>query len=116
MLSCSCDFDPSDYGSYYYCPTDFSKLSTSRRKRCCSCRESINISAIVVKFDTYRQPRSVIEERCKGEEVQLASRYMCEKCGEIFLNLTALGYCVSLGESMSDALLDYHEMTGFNQD
>ena len=39
--------------------------------------------------------------------------YHCEKCGEIYLNLTALEYCFSPNESMPELLKQYHELSGF---
>jgi hypothetical protein len=35
---------------------------------------------------------------------------MCEECGEIFLNLDALGYCLFIGDHMQGLLKDYQEM------
>lgn len=113
MLSCSCDFDQDDYINFYYDPIDFSTLVSSKRKRCISCQKLIDIGTIVVIFDFYRHPYNEIEERCKGEKIRMANRYMCEKCGEHFLNLIALGYCVDIGENMAEALKEYHEITGF---
>jgi len=46
--------------------------------------------------------------------IRCASNFQCERCGEIWLNLTALGYeCLSPGENMEQALKEYHDMTGF---
>lgn len=113
MLSCSCDFDSDDYESFYYDPVDFSTLGASKRKRCISCNELVNIGAVVVAFDWYRRPQDEIEERCKGDEIRMATQYMCEKCGEQYLNLTELGFCVDIRENMLDVLKEYQAMTGF---
>ena len=113
-LSCSCDFDPGDHDVYYYYSDDYTKLNTNKRKRCTSCEELINIGSDVVEFPRFRHPTDEIEERCKGDEIPLASHYLCEKCGEIFLNLYSLGYnCLDIYEKMSEYLKEYHEMTGF---
>jgi len=113
-LSCSCDFDPSDYDSYYYFPNDFSTFKHSRRKRCVSCKKLIDIGATVIEFEKYRHPHDDIEERCKGDEIYMSSFYMCEGCGEIFLNLNATGLCMDVcNDSMQECLKEYHEMTGF---
>ena len=111
MLSCSCDFD-SD-GWYYYPPNDFSIFSHNRRKRCCSCGCLIDIGAQCVEFKRCRPAITEIEERIYGDEINLASWFMCEWCGEMFFNLEALGYCINLGDSMKENLKDYWEMTGF---
>ena len=113
-LSCSCDFDKSDFDSWHYYPHDFSILKTTRRKRCVSCKNLINIHSTVIEFECYRHPTDEIEERCKGDEINMASFYMCEGCGEIFLNLRDLGFCMDVNSSsMRECLSHYHEITGF---
>jgi hypothetical protein len=64
-------------------------------------------------FTRIRSPISDIEERIFGEEVPIAPLYMCEKCSEIYLNLEAAGYCLSITEPMQEALEEYWELTGF---
>lgn len=112
MLSCSCLYDEYD-GWYYYPPNDFNIFSRKRRKRCCSCGEFINIDAPCVEFARARPPISDIEERIWGDEVGLASRFMCEWCGEMYFNFESLGYCIILGDSMKELLKDYWDITGF---
>lgn len=114
MLSCSCDLESDDW--YYYSPDDFSIFEKKRRKRCCSCNGLINIGSQCVRFMRYREPITEIEERIEGDEVSLASWYMCEWCGEMYFNLDAVGYCIYLGDSMKEMLEDYWEITGFKPD
>ena len=111
MLTCSCDFDGGDW--YYYTPRDFGLFSQKRRKRCCSCAEFIEIGGQCVEFPRYRSPMSDIEEKIWGDEVGLASWYMCEWCGEMYLNLAELGYCMYLGDSMRENIEEYWDLTGF---
>jgi hypothetical protein len=111
MLSCSCDYDDSD--RWYYIPDNFSTFTKKRRKRCCSCNTLIDINSQCVEFDRNRAPVSEIEERIMGSEISLANWFMCEKCGEIFLNLSALGYCINLDKNMQEYLEDYWDLTGF---
>ena len=109
-LSCSCS-DWDGEGWYYIQATeDFTKLSTSRGKRCCSCKELVSIGSDCLKFKRYRGPTSDIEERICGDEVQIAPWFMCEKCGEQYMNLEALGYCIYIGDNMLDLLGEYREM------
>ena len=115
MLSCSCLFDNDD-GWYYYPPSNFSVFSRLKRKRCCSCNKLINTGAQCVEFSRHRSPRTDIEEKIHKSEVRLAHWFMCEQCGEIFLNLDSLGYCIRLGESMQENLKDYWRMTNFKSD
>jgi len=111
MLSCLCDYDSN--GWYYYPPKDFVTFGLKRRKRCCSCGKLINIGDQCVEFDRYRGPITDIEERICGDEIELASWFMCEECGEIFLTLAELGYCHYLGGKIREDLEDYWDMTGF---
>jgi len=115
MLSCLCDYN--DDGWYYISPNyHFKSFTHKRQKRCCSCNKLINIGAQCVEFDRYRPPISIVEERIYGDEVCLASWWLCEWCGEVYFNLEALGYCMFLGDSMKENLEDYWEMTGFKPD
>ena len=56
---------------------------------------------------------SDIEERIYGDEKELASWYLCGDCGERYLNLQALGYCISLDDNMQELLEEYWSETGF---
>lgn len=130
-LSCECDFDHdfeagdwsyfTGFGDYV---SDFEKLATSKRKRCCSCNELINIGSLCFRHPRYRYPYNDIEARIRGmfglEDslnnepcIKIADHYHCERCGEIFLNLESLGYCIFPTSNMEDSLKDYHELTGF---
>lgn len=111
MLSCSCDID--GYGWYYNPPDDFKTFTAKRRKRCCSCFKLIGQGESCLEFDRFRDPLTDIEERICGDEVYLASWYMCEWCGEMFLNLGAVGYCHYLGDSMKETMEDYWDLTEF---
>jgi len=114
MLSCDCDYYPEDPGDVvWFPPADFTMLQTSKRKRCKSCKRLINIGEECLEFKKERVPYSEIEERIYGDMVQIASFYMCKECGEIFLNLDALGYCLDITQPMADHLSEYHEITGF---
>jgi len=110
MLSCGC-FDDGEW--YYIPPEDFTVLNTTRRKRCCSCGKLIDWETPCLQFTRIRDPCNDIEERIWGDEVQMADWYMCEWCGEMFLNLEALGYCHQLGGRIDDDLHDYWDLTGF---
>jgi len=111
MLTCSCDYN--DSGWYYYTPNDFTVFTQKRRKRCCSCGKFLNFGNQSIEFGRYRQPISDIEERICGDEIKMASWFMCEGCGEIFLNLADLGYCHHLGCDVGEDLKEYWCMTGF---
>ena len=116
-LSCECS-DWDGEGWAYWKSSDFIEFKRNRRKRCCSCKEMIEIGSLCVEFERFRLPISEVEERIVGGEdvgVPLASYLMCEKCGEIFMNLDYLGYCIDITENMNDYLERYHEFTGFKK-
>jgi hypothetical protein len=75
----------------------------------------LNIGQEVLKFECFRYPLTDIEEKIfgNGGEIPLADKFHCEKCGEIFLNLTAYGYCVDLTVNMDELLQEHWEYTGF---
>ncbi|HID69898.1 MAG TPA: hypothetical protein EYP35_05410 [Desulfobacterales bacterium] len=78
----------------------------------------IDLDSEVLKFNRVRYPISDVEVKIYGEdgEIHLAPWYMCAACGEIFLNLNALGFCIDIElDSMPGLLEDYHEMTGFKR-
>jgi hypothetical protein len=111
-LSCGCGADYEPGMKVCYPGEDFEPLQTSKRKRCQSCNELINIGDWSVRFAIFKVPEHEIEERIYGEdgEVPRAPRYLCEKCGEIYLNLTSVGFeCVWVGEDMRELLKQYQE-------
>jgi hypothetical protein len=130
MLSCSCDtdYDP-EPGEIFYTPRqdmDFETLATKRRQRCKSCKRLINIGETVLRHDRARYPRNDIESRivlgmwledafCCNYMIPIADHYHCERCGEIYLNLTSLGFdCLMPDEDMEAALKEYHKLSGFD--
>jgi len=125
MLSCSCDYDyDPEPGETFYTPQqdmDFETLATKRRQRCKSCNSLIDIGATVLRHDRARYPRNDIESKIVlgmpledafycNEMIPIADHYHCEKCGEIYLNLTSLGFiCLMPDEDMEAALKEYLE-------
>lgn len=118
-LSCDCNYEPDGPGDWwFYPPEDFCKFEgvAGKRKRCISCNELIDIGSDCLIFTRERNPWTEIEEKIKGEIVAMPPLYMCEKCGEIFLNLSSLGYCVGIDETMQEALHEYHLLSGFKRE
>lgn len=112
-LSCECsDYDWESDGWAYRVPYDFDTLRTKRRRRCQSCKTLIDIGSPCVAFDRHRYPQDDIEERIWGEgtEISLATWYMCEECGGLFLSLEDLGFCIDIErDNMHELLEEYHE-------
>lgn len=111
-ISCGCggDYD------WFYIPSDwFAPLDKKRARRCISCQKKIKIGEDCLKLNRYRTPNCDYEEKRFGDEVPLADKYYCEECGEIFLNLTAYGYCVYVGEeNIREDLRAHWDATGFS--
>lgn len=114
MLSCSCPEWDGEPGTWaFFEPKDFVIFNSKRRKRCSSCTDLINIGAECLEFERLRSAYTEIEERILGEEIIAPPLFMCEKCGEIYLNLKDAGYCMSPVDVMQECLKEYWEMTGF---
>ena len=106
-LSCECDYGDCDW--YYEIPDDYSTFDKLRRKRC-SCGSLIERGALCLKFRSWRSPGSDIEERIHGDEVPMASKYLCERCADLYFSLSELGFdCVSPNESMMELVREYAE-------
>lgn len=105
-LSCGCD--DSGVHAWYFEECGFSTLKTTRGRRCRSCKTPIKPGATCLELARDRAPRTDLEERIYGDEVPLATWYLCERCGGIFLSLEELGFCVQPSESMDAQLAEYH--------
>jgi len=116
-LSCACEEWDGD-GWFWVSPNKFTALDTKRRKRCCSCKELISIGGQCLELERFKYPQDEIEERIYGEatEIQIASYYMCEPCGEILFNLEDLGYCINIIDNMQELLEEYKALANFERD
>jgi len=112
-LACECDTDwcpePGDWMWSGDVSDDYKPLTGQRRKRCCSCKELIDIGALVIEHGRAKIPESEIEISIWGEDGQIpiASDWMCECCGDLYWSLDELGYCVSPREDMRQLVKDY---------
>ena len=113
-LSCYCD-DDGDW--FHEPPDDYSVLDTKRSRKCASCHDRIPIGALVLKMRCWHFPRDEIEQRIYHEDTELdmAPRYLCERCGDLYLSLTELGFCLNLGEDMRELVRDYAAMQEENR-
>jgi hypothetical protein len=111
-LSCSCDFDPSDFVWWWEGYSPLKPVQIGRRKRCCSCKELINIGTETIEFYKYRHPKNDIEERIYSDmRVPIASSFMCEECSGLFLALDELGYgCLDISQPMREYIAEYNEI------
>ena len=111
-LSCYCESDDADW--WFEPAADFSFLGTKRARKCCSCNARLKPGDEVLKFTRWRNPAyGSIEEKIFGEysEIYMADWFMCEACGGLYMALSELGFCVSLGDdNMADLAKEYGEM------
>lgn len=129
-LSCSCDYDyqfyPGEWSYFFSNNEDFILLDTVRAKRCCSCGKLVKVGELCIKYKRYRYPYTEVESRivCGGRDledafndepsIRISDHIHCEWCGEMYLNLTAIGYeCLAPCEDMRTSLKEYHELSGF---
>ena len=109
-LSCECDEWDGD-GIGWYVPSDFSELKTKKSKRCKSCGIPIRPEDTVLEFERFHYPSDEIEIKIYGDdgstEIPNASWFLCAVCGEIFLNLDDLNFCVRPDENMNELLEVY---------
>ncbi len=107
-LSCECgewDSEWDNNGEWWYIPRDLSLLHFARKK-CSSCKKIIKVSETCLKFERAKDDEW-------GDEVEIEPHFMCKHCGEIFLNLTDIGYCLEINANMDKDLAEYHKITGF---
>lgn len=102
-LSCMCD----DYDYYYEVVGEYETFNRARRCRCVSCRKMISRGDTVQRFVRHRNPISDIEERIYGDEVPMADKFMCERCGDLFLSLEELGFCINIDDDMRELAREY---------
>lgn len=116
-LSCNCDFEPEPGDWYWYPPEDFTRMPVlKRRKKCVSCNSILEPKSLVLRFNRCKIPDTDVECKIYGVdgEIPLAAWYLCERCGEIWLNLADIGYkCVNPNDVIK-AQKEYWEMTGFD--
>ena len=88
----------------------FFPLETKRARKCCSCGELIKVGDLALKFKRFRSATKFEADRLGWDEVSMAPWFMCESCGEIFLNLEAAGFCLDITESMAELMEEYREI------
>lgn len=111
-LSCSCDSEP-EPGDIVWCsPDDYETLNTSRRQRCRSCGELIDVGATVIRIGRYKCPETDIECRIYGDdgEIPIADHFLCEECADLFFSLSELGFCFHYSDNMRELVREYAEM------
>lgn len=114
-LLCYYEGYPGD-GWGFWKPEKFTMLNTKHRRRCKSCGNLIDIGSMCVEIERFQFPQNEIQCRIYGDwdvEIDLASYWLCESCGEIWFNLEALGYCLDPEGDMRENLREYWELTGF---
>jgi predicted RNA-binding Zn-ribbon protein involved in translation (DUF1610 family) len=120
-LTCSCDFDDHEFepGDWYYMGDSGDFVESDIKIECKSCEETININDLCVTFSRFRYPKDEQEAKSKGyydlevameqeATIKTDNHYICEKCGEIYLNLSSVGFeCIAPSENMPKLLKQY---------
>ena len=119
-LSCSCDYDY-DYkpGSWYYMGGSNDFIKSKYALVCQSCKRVILKDDLCISFERYTYPEDEeeakecgfddLEDAMEGEAtIIMLDHYICEKCGEIYLNLDSVGFeCILPFENMPEMLKEY---------
>ena len=111
-LTCGCDVDwYPEPGDWYWISTakDYAPLPFKRKRKCCSCGKPIDVGALAVEHPRARVPEHDVAINIYGDdgEIPIASDWMCEKCGDLFFSLEAIGYWVNPREVMYDLLNEH---------
>lgn len=116
-LDCECG-DPYDCEWYFLSPDkgeEFEPFQESEPCKCGSCKRYIQIGEDCIKFPCYNANECAVDEN--GEELDEDRlefiSYLCSDCGEQWLNLTDIGYCIPINENVMDYLREYQRITGF---
>lgn len=109
------DQDFEDEADWYYKQQKDFSVCDAQGATCFSCGKKIEQGATCVRFERWRYPT---EEECdqgmeEWEEISMDPIFHCEECGEIYLNLTSLGYGVDIS-NMRGELEEYWGETGFD--
>ena len=109
---CSCDYELEPGDIKWFNSDDFKSLSSSRRQRCRSCGELINLGSDCVEFHRAKIPDHDVECAIYGEdgEIQMASHFLCEECGGIWFSLYELGLCVDYDCNQRDNVAEFNSM------
>ncbi len=109
-ISCSCDNNP-DNAAWFY-SIDYTKshiLTVKRSRKCVSCKMHLALGDVVHPIKRYRSPRHYIEEKIYGEEVPLATWYLCPTCFYIYRALDKVNACVDIGtDNLQDCLEEFN--------
>jgi hypothetical protein len=109
-LSCSCDYDDYPPAWWHIADDEFSILNTKHSRRCCSCKAKIKPGNEVLRFERWRAPsesHNYLEERIYGDEVPLASWYMCETCGGLYFAIQDLKMCCGISKNIAQQIKEY---------
>lgn len=108
-LACECEYD--DPAWWHEGVTPLAPLATKRMRRCCSCKTRIAVGQECSSIRRWRDPEpDSVEERIFGDEVPLATWYLCERCDGLLESLDALGFCGLVGQDLREVCREYAQM------
>lgn len=107
-LACGCS---DDYEWFFYPPTDYSMFPANGKRKRCSCGALIEHGSVCVRFDCFKTPANEIENHIYGDEVPMAPKWLCERCGDLYFSFLELGYeCVQPEEDMTELAAEYADL------
>ena len=117
-LTCDCDYEIEGGDICWTWPNDYSELKTKRSRKCCSCREKIDVGSTVAAFMRWKVPEYDIEINIYGDDIEngppRATYYHCERCADLMFSLLDLGFCIDINLDMRGLVREYAELYGTN--
>ena len=115
-LMCGCDFDIEPGMTIWDEPNNYAPLSTKRMRPCCSCGQPIKVGDLACEVTRWKASDCDYEVSRFGEEYgpPRASKYLCEKCADIYWSLDELGFCVQPWENQLELAKEYAEVYSKN--
>ena len=92
-VSCSCDWD----GGGICCIGTLPEMTCRTPRKCYACNKQINSGDIMYRQNLYDY----------DDYKFVAPLFFCEECGDMMLNLEALGYCYNLAEPIRSQWIEY---------
>jgi len=117
-LSCSCDDYDNEPGMViWYGLRNYTLAPVGRRSRCCSCNEIIKAGTLRCEAPRFRVPEYDVEIKIYGEdgEIDIASKWMCERCADLYFSLKELGFCEQPWEDQRNLVAEYAELKAYER-
>lgn len=110
-MSLTCYCDDGDVDWWYEAAAGVAPLATRRGRKCCSCKERIQVGDECKRLRRWRAPEpDSVAERIYGDEEPLTTWYLCDRCAGLYESLDSLGFCISMPADMRTMCREYAQM------